>query len=491
MSSDDENYLTSEEFASDKRAKTSLVTAFLKDKFASAATQESATIPLFREIYQAIEANDDSELEAVVLTGGVTNYSYKLYVTNCPELCLFAKLSFAYAAWNPDRSAHFDLQRTSNEYEIMQTFSKIKPNCVVAPLACYDIEQDGQKMKLLVTEYSKADEQFANQHIEGSVDIRLAPKLADMLAAIHNMQGIDPTFNDQCKLNVAGLNEQILEYVKETCASTTPKDRTERYMVETGGDVMINVVQTMHYEYLNCRDSLQHGDCHVFNTLVESKPSIEKLEAFGPNGDLVQCDWEMSFVGPKGLDVGVCLSYPIMCMMVHARNGYTNAVLSIKTYAATLLECYEQRMLEAGKTSEEMSDIMRHVVGWCGCFFFQVFYYLRVFLDTLPVNSEDDREFIRDTMGALGLKMIRVCYDNDFCTERSSSVEVRRVFMSLLEEEVAGSAQSRSPGMRKTAIQPRRLSSLRASNRRVSDACISSMAFSSRELSLLSVEEDK
>ncbi|KAL7449329.1 hypothetical protein ACHAWC_001394, partial [Mediolabrus comicus] len=380
-------------------------------------TEESpSTIPIFREIYQAIESNDDSELKADVLTGGVTNYSYKLYVTNCPELCLFAKLSFAYAAWNPDRSAHFDLQRTSNEYEIMKTFSKIKPECVVAPLACYDIEQDGQKMKLLVTEYSKADEQFANQHIEGSVDIRLAPKLADMLAAIHNMQGIDPTFNDQCKLNVAGLNEQILEYVKETCSSTTPKDRTERYMVETGG-----------------------------------------------------------------LDVGVCLSYPIMCMMVHARNGYTDAVLSIKTYAATLLDCYEQRMLEAGKTSEEMSDIMRHVVGWCGCFFFQVFYYLRVFLDTLPVNSEDDREFIRDTMGALGLKMIRVCYDNNFCTERSSSVEVRRVFMSLLEEEVSRIAQSRSPGMRKTAMQPRRLSSLRASNRRVSDACISSMAFSSRE----------
>ena len=110
MSSDDENYLTSQEFASDKRAKTSLVTAFLKDKFLSAATQESSssTIHLFREIHQAIEASDDNELQAVVLTGGVTNYSYKLYVTNHPELCLFAKLSFAYAAWNPDRSAHFD-----------------------------------------------------------------------------------------------------------------------------------------------------------------------------------------------------------------------------------------------------------------------------------------------------------------------------------------------------------------------------------------------
>lgn len=66
-------------------------------------------------------------------------------------------------------------------------------------------------------------------------------------------------------------------------------------------------------------------------------------------------------------------------------------------------------------------------------------------------------------------------------------MEVRRVFMSLLEEEVAGIAQSRSPGM-----QRRRLSSsLRASNRRVSDASLALIAFSSRNLSLLSVEEDK
>jgi thiamine kinase-like enzyme len=42
------------------------------------------------------------------------------------------------------------------------------------------------------------------------------------------------------------------------------------------------------------RDCLIHGDSHVFNILVEAKPSIEELEDFGPNGTMVLCDWEMA-----------------------------------------------------------------------------------------------------------------------------------------------------------------------------------------------------
>ena len=39
-------------------------------------------------------------------------YSYKVYVDEQPELCVFAKLSFEYALWNPDKTSHYDLQRT-------------------------------------------------------------------------------------------------------------------------------------------------------------------------------------------------------------------------------------------------------------------------------------------------------------------------------------------------------------------------------------------
>jgi hypothetical protein len=139
-----------------------LVKATLAEKCAS-----SSTVPIFQKIHQAIIASSDGSeemIKATILSGGVTNYSYKIYVTNHPNLCLFAKLCFEYMSWNPDRSAIFDLQHSTNEYNMKKIVSKIKPDCVVAPLALWDIEHDGQRMKLLVTEWAAStDEQIANQ----------------------------------------------------------------------------------------------------------------------------------------------------------------------------------------------------------------------------------------------------------------------------------------------------------------------------------------
>ena len=485
------NYITSEEYAADKRAKNALITATFAKKCASSS---STDIPIFQKIHQALQANDGSKIQATVLSGGVTNYSYKISVTNHPHLVVFAKLCFEYMSWDPDNSAGvFDLQRTTNEYTIMKIVSKIKPDCVVAPLALWDMEHEGQSMKLLITEWAAmTDEQIANQFIEGIVDVRVAPKLADTLAAIHTIPDIDPNHNEQAKVFVVGMMGALVDYVKETScgtSSTPPKDRTEKYMLDVGSEIMIKITKDQQFDYRNKRDCLQHGDSHVFNILVEAKPSIEKLEAFGPNGAVVQCDWELAFVGPKGLDVGVLLSYPIMCQVVHALNGHTDSIESINKFIVALLDRYEERMVEAGKTPEEISDIMRSMVGWCGCFHFQVFYFLRVFLDTLPVNSEADRELVRDSMGILGLKLIRLCYDKDFFAAKgSSSEEVRQKFMSLVDEEVTGVAQSRIVGS-KRRMQARKSSMLRANNRRVSDAAIA-LGLSSRGLSSLSLIED-
>ena len=70
---------------------------------------------IFREIYQAI--SDRSKLSCTILSGGYTNYSYKVSVSDHPDLNLFAKLSFEYALWNPDKSSHYSLERTENEWK--------------------------------------------------------------------------------------------------------------------------------------------------------------------------------------------------------------------------------------------------------------------------------------------------------------------------------------------------------------------------------------
>ena len=45
-----------------------------------------------------IAINKGSKLEATILSGGYTNYSYKVYISDQPdELCIYAKLCFEHA----------------------------------------------------------------------------------------------------------------------------------------------------------------------------------------------------------------------------------------------------------------------------------------------------------------------------------------------------------------------------------------------------------
>ncbi|KAL7529126.1 hypothetical protein ACHAWF_002848 [Thalassiosira exigua] len=242
------------DFDADKKAKTVLVVDMLKEKCAS------STHELFQKIHRAID--DGGKLQAIVLSGGYTNYSYKLFVPGRPELCAFAKLSFEFAIWNPDKDAHYDLARTANEYEIMTTMYAKTPGCVVAPLACWDIEQDGQKMKILVTEWSSADEQFSNQFIDGTVDPRIAPKLADALAVLNTIEDFDPDFNEQVKPCMLSLFDQMMEYVKKTCENPKPKDRTETFCVVLGAEEMMKIVNANLADY-HTKDCLVHSDSHV------------------------------------------------------------------------------------------------------------------------------------------------------------------------------------------------------------------------------------
>ena len=44
----------------------------------------------------------------------------------------------------------------------MDKMAKKTPGCVDSPLACFGVEDEGQRMKLLLTERSQADEQLCN-----------------------------------------------------------------------------------------------------------------------------------------------------------------------------------------------------------------------------------------------------------------------------------------------------------------------------------------
>ncbi len=265
-----------------------------RDLVVNTITQRSAssTHQILQEINQAAilsSVTGSSKVEAIVLSGVYTNYSYKIFVPDQPHLCLFAKLTFERAVWNAEKDAHYDLQRTVNEYELMETFSKIKPDCVVAPLALWDVEHEGQKMKLFVTYWSKADEQLSNQFIDGSIDPRIAPKLANALAAIHSIKDYDPRFNEQVKSYMDTSFKQLRSSIEDACVKSKPQNRTETYCAMMGTD-LLKIIDANHADF-HKSDCLIHSDSHAFNILVEAKPDEQDLDLFAPDGTVVLCDW--------------------------------------------------------------------------------------------------------------------------------------------------------------------------------------------------------
>jgi len=89
MASED-NIPEGDEFANDKNVKKTLLIETI-GKECTTSDHE-----ILQEINKAI-GGEGGTLQAVVLSGGYTNYSYKVYIKEQPELCVFAKLSFEYA----------------------------------------------------------------------------------------------------------------------------------------------------------------------------------------------------------------------------------------------------------------------------------------------------------------------------------------------------------------------------------------------------------
>lgn len=216
---------------------------------------------------------------------------------------------------------------------------------------------------------------------------------------------------------------------------------------------------------------------------MEAKPSIEQLEQFGPNGTVVIDDWEMAMGGPIGKDIGLALAYPVGCMIAHALNGHSDANVSIDDFSNTLIDTYCSKMVEAGNTPKQIATIVRNVVGWTGWFQYFTFYILDVF--PFPVESEASKTRLRDALGILGFKLLRVSYDTDYVAASATAEDIRKIFDTLLEEEIKRAQDVFAAGKRKR--KPRKSSIWRANTRGVSATEMVYFAASKR-LSVASVD---
>ena len=399
--------------------------------------------------------SNGAKLEIDILTGGLANYTYKISCKDASgtEHKLFAKLSFPFAQLFPDKPC--PLSRTQNEYEMMKTFHKLSPGLVATPYFCDDI---GDDMKLLVTQWSPVDEQFANQFIDGSVDIRTATKIAEGIANLHCSTDVDLTFNGNMRPWFHSLTP-ILKDILNGLHQPENQDRVGARAREVGEKNTTDMFNA-YVSTVDVAEVLIHGDLHCFNVLVGAKPSIETLENFDASGSVVLCDWEMAHGGTAGHDIGTLRSFPISSAFAHAINGHRHAALDCLSWLNTLWSSYEAAVRKAGTSEEQVTRIFRHSLQYTALYLL-AYYGLNIHMEFLPIqegNTEDLKK-VKESIGLVGLKYLEWGMD-----ESLSLDELKENYEQAIEKEM-----NRLLTIKKVR-RNRRSSVLRASGRRVSDA---------------------
>jgi hypothetical protein len=350
---------------------------------------------------------------------------------------------------------------------------------VAVPYLLLDVDED---KRILISQWARADEQFANQFIEGEVDRRVIPKLAEAFATI-NLSECDPNLNQGMK---ESFNEMAPMFDKAFETLLNPeipaKDHCVKYARDTLGAERLSEIRTAMRASDQKHEFLNHGDAHSFNILVEAKPDINKLEQFGENADFYICDWEMAYSGPKGHDVGTFSSFPIASAYFHAARGYTDKANELIGSVRAFWDAYANTLVVKGNKDDQfLADTYRGSLAYCGYFAFNISYLLDIHNElhnTEGLTPEEVAKVIA-TFGVAGAKMMEMGFMNvnpDYSVD-----QLRDWFNQIVSQDMTSLSEVSKNRQRH---RPRRQSSLlRASGRRVSDASVVETAV--RRMSLL------
>ncbi|KAL3905110.1 MAG: hypothetical protein SGILL_009810 [Bacillariaceae sp.] len=431
-----------------------------KEAILKLATEDSPFEDL-RDISLSVKEGDTLALES--LAGGLTNYSFKV---TTQKTKIFAKICFEFALWNPDKSIKYDLSRVENEFQMIKDVSSYEPRPVVMPYHCVDIvDEEGNKMKMLVTAWAPTDEQFANQFIDGDVDSRILDSLAQFLGKVICTPVKDPSFNEDCRPCMQSLFPALKMLAASKLEEST--DRALECAQQMGAEKINKMVDNLEATYMQ-QLVLCHGDPNVFNILVEPKPAIETLEHFGPNGNMVMVDFEMAFVGPHGKDTGWFLGFPVSAILAHAAHGHREQVANkLFGQVEAFLESFEDILRYHGKDEEFIHKTYVGSLQWVAIMHI-FYYYMRFHMNHLPLDDvpQDDQAKVFGSIGYVGLKMGELLLSGDGRLETMSRSEIKAFFNKTISDEIL----ELSTATAKRRSRPPRLSVLRTSGTRISDA---------------------
>jgi hypothetical protein len=236
------------------------------------------------------------------------------------------------------------------------------------------------------------------------------------------------------------------------------------------------LVENLDKMYMK-RECINHSDSHCFNLLVEKKPSVDKLQAFGDEGDLAICDWEMAMAGPNGRDAGIFQSWPITCALMHAARGHKEVAYDLLACCDEFWDEYARILVEQGGKDEAfMNYTFRSSLGFNSFYIFVGFYLMGLLIDNFPSDDLSEEMANKSSLGLVGIQLMEYGFG-----EKESGLsldELRSRFRGIVENEIEGLLEAAS----KHKARPRRASVLRATGRRVSDAIL--MEEVTRSLSL-------
>jgi len=408
------------------------------------------------------------EMELLILTGGLCNFSYKLHFKDSePEndISLFVKLTFGTPIIFPDVPC--SPLRTNYEFKMMEMYAKASPypKSVVTPYLCFDVEGSQENMKVIVTQFSSQLEvQCGNLFVdEGIVDKAYATKIAKSLSALHSIEVADPEFNGDMKeffVALSSVCQMTFEaYLDE---SNDAPDRSALKAREIGKEGLDEIMDT-YLQFLMRTDCYVHGDCHVFNMLVASTLKALSNEDESSKGDIAIVDFEFAHYGPMGKDLGWVQCFPMACVMAHTVNGDVAVAQSIVEFFDCLWETYEASVNLDGKDLT-VEDLYRQTMASLGLMLLG-YSSLGVHMEYLPFEdgNEEDVTKVRESLGVLSLKFFEMGFLGK--PEGATLAELRKGFKDAVQKEI----DLLTP-VKPRPVVKRRSSLLRDKKRRVSDS---------------------
>jgi Phosphotransferase enzyme family len=485
-----------EKRAVDQEEKLQLVLQYLEP-----LCNEGSEHPVMRKMGRALRSRGDDNdhpadrLGGTILSGGYTNYSYKIHLEGDPDTAVFAKVAFPHALWSSDQSLHFDLDRQTAEFHLMRRFATelavpeeaggsinndgedddaatTVTNTSPVPMPYELIDVPSHNVRIIVAEWvAPTDEQWGNQFIEGDVDRRVVTRCAEALARI-NLADCDHGVNEGFVRSMGAISGGF-DQVYLDILDRDRVDRTVEY-VRTLGRERMEAIMAARRRADESRECLVHGDAHVFNMLVERRPNVTvggdyTERSFGERGNFFLCDWEMVHEGHKGRDVGTFFSLPFMAAAFLATRGHVDRAKDVletlpqfwRTYSAIL-------STEGGKDQQYLTEVFRSGIAFYGFFSSLAFYAFgcfREFMDTDGL-SQEQQETVIATVGLVGIKSMEMGFMDDVGGHMSLD-ELEEFLFGMMDKEIQYLSDTVGRSLRRQSR--RRSSLLRASGRRVSD----------------------